>query len=54
MGIRQTEGYDPEDTRETVAEFKQWADEHDCTLRPAFDWRRPLAFLLISQGAQST
>lgn len=38
MGIRQTEGYDPEDTRETVAEFKQWADEHDCTLRPAFEW----------------
>ena len=38
MGITQTEGYDPEDTRETVAEFKQWADGHDCTLRPAFEW----------------
>lgn len=36
MGITQTEGYDPEEIRETVAEFKQWADEHDCTLRPAF------------------
>ncbi|MFC7224785.1 HTH domain-containing protein [Halalkalicoccus sp. GCM10025322] len=38
MGITQTEDYDPEETRETVAEFKQWADEHDCTLRPAFEY----------------
>lgn len=39
MGITQTDSRDPGDTRERVAEFAQWADEHDCTLRPAFDWR---------------
>lgn len=38
MGITQDDR-DPRDTRETVAEFKQWADEQGCTLRPAFEWR---------------
>lgn len=39
MGITQTEERDPVDTRETVAEYKQWADAHGYTLRPAFEWR---------------
>lgn len=39
MGITQTDNRDPGDTRDRVAEFAEWADEHDCTLRPAFDWR---------------
>jgi hypothetical protein len=38
MGITQDD-CDPEGARETVAEFKQWADEQGCTLRPAFEWR---------------
>lgn len=39
MGITQTAGRDPADTRETVAEFRRWADAHGYTLRPAFEWR---------------
>jgi hypothetical protein len=39
MGITQTEERDPVDTRDTVAEYKQWADAHRYTLRPAFEWR---------------
>lgn len=39
MGITQTTDRDPEDVRETVAEFRRWATEQGCTLRPAFDWR---------------
>lgn len=39
MGINVPEGRDPGDVRETVAEFEQWAADHDCTLRPAFDRR---------------
>lgn len=38
MGSTQTEHRGPFDTRETVAEFKQWADAYGYTLRPAFDW----------------
>ena len=38
MGITQTAGRDPADTRETVAEFKRWADAYGYTLQPAFDW----------------
>ncbi|WP_336365459.1 HTH domain-containing protein [Halalkalicoccus salilacus] len=38
MGITHTEERDPVDIRETVAEYKQWADAHGCTLRPAFEW----------------
>ncbi|MDL5362232.1 HTH domain-containing protein [Halalkalicoccus sp. NIPERK01] len=30
---------DPTGTRETVAEFEQWANDHGCTLRPALDRR---------------
>lgn len=37
-GITQTERRDPVGTRETVAEFKRWADAYGYTLRPAFDW----------------
>jgi hypothetical protein len=37
MGLTQDDR-DPDDTRETVAEFKQWADEQDCRLGPAFEW----------------
>lgn len=39
MGVTQTEDRDPDDTRETVAEYEQWAAERGCTLRPAFEWR---------------
>lgn len=39
MGITQTEDRDPIGTRETVAEFRRWASEQGCTLRPAFEWR---------------
>lgn len=38
MGITQDDR-DPRGTREAVAEFKQWADDQGCTLRPAFEWR---------------
>jgi hypothetical protein len=38
MGVTQTDERDLVDTRETVAEYKQWADEQGSTLRPAFDW----------------
>jgi hypothetical protein len=38
MGLTQDDR-DPDDIRETVAEFKQWADEQGYTLRPAFEWR---------------
>lgn len=40
MGINVPEGRDPGGVRETVAEFEQWAADHDCTLRPAFNRRR--------------
>lgn len=39
MGITRTEDRDPMDTRETVADFEQWATEQGCALRPAFEWR---------------
>lgn len=39
MGVAQTEDRDPDDTRETVVEYEQWATERGCTLRPAFEWR---------------
>lgn len=39
MGITQIERWDPVDTRDTVAEFRQWADAQGYTLRPAFEWR---------------
>lgn len=38
-GITRTDDHGTRDTREKVAEFTRWADEHGCTLRPAFDWR---------------
>jgi hypothetical protein len=40
MGVTQTDERDRDlvDTRETVAEYKQWADAQGSTLRPAFDW----------------
>jgi hypothetical protein len=37
-GVTRTDERDSIDTRETVAEYKQWADEQGYTLRPAFDW----------------
>ncbi len=39
MGINQPAGLDPTGVQETVSEFEQWADEHDCTLQPAFERR---------------
>lgn len=39
MGVARTEGRDPGRERESVAEYERWADEHGCTLRPAFDRR---------------
>lgn len=39
MGITQTADRDPVDARETVAEFRQWAEAHGYTLQPAFEWR---------------
>ena len=39
MGITQTVDCDPGNTRETVVEFKQWADAHGYALQPAFEWR---------------
>lgn len=39
MGITRTTERGPADARETVAEFRRWAAEQGCTLRPAFDWR---------------
>lgn len=39
MGDTQIEHRDPGDMRETVAEFRQWADMNGHTLRPAFEWR---------------
>lgn len=39
MGITQTADRDPGDTRETVTEFRQWADTHGYALQPAFEWR---------------
>lgn len=39
MGITQTGDRDPDGTRETVAEYEQWATEQGCTLRPAFERR---------------
>lgn len=38
MGSTQPEHRDPLSTRETVAEFKRWADAYGYTLQPAFDW----------------
>lgn len=39
MGIAVPADRDPLRTRETVAEFEQWAQQQDCTLRPAFGRR---------------
>lgn len=39
MGITQTDNPNPAAKRELVVEFKRWADQHGCTLRPAFSWR---------------
>lgn len=39
MGITQMDDRDPGDTRELVADFRQWADEQGYSLRPAFEWR---------------
>lgn len=39
MGMGRAVGRNPSDVRETIAEFEQWADEHGCTLRPAFERR---------------
>lgn len=39
MGITQIEYRDPADMRDTIAEFRQWADMNGYTLRPAFEWR---------------
>jgi hypothetical protein len=38
MGLTQDDR-DPDDIHETVAEFKQWADDQGYMLRPAFEWR---------------
>lgn len=38
MGIPQTDDRDPVSTRETIAEFMQWADAYGYTLQPAFEW----------------
>lgn len=38
MGITQTDDRDPVSTRETVAEFIQWADAYGYTLQPGFEW----------------
>lgn len=39
IGITQTAERDPVGRRDRIPEFKQWADERNYTLRPAFDWR---------------
>lgn len=39
MGINQPDARDPGSEYETITEFEQWADEHGCTLRPAFERR---------------
>lgn len=39
IGSNRTAGRDPSHVREMVTEFERWADEHDCTLRPAFERR---------------
>ena len=39
MDPSETDIRDPEPTRDTITEFKQWADQHGYTLRPAFNWR---------------
>ncbi|WP_390193812.1 HTH domain-containing protein [Halalkalicoccus salilacus] len=38
IGITQTAERDPADTREMVAEFRQWADAYGYRLQPAFAW----------------
>lgn len=39
MGITHADTHDPGDVHELITEFEQWADEHGCTLRPAFKRR---------------
>lgn len=39
MGITRTDEHEPGETDELVTEFRQWANDQDCTLRPAFDWQ---------------
>lgn len=39
IGINRAAERDPSGVRETVFEFEQWANEHGCTLRPAFERR---------------
>lgn len=36
MGMTFSGNRDPTGTRQLISEFERWADEHDCTLRPAF------------------
>lgn len=36
MGINISRDRDPTGTRKLLSEFERWADEHGCTLRPAF------------------
>lgn len=36
MGINAPHDNDPIGTQQLLSEFERWADEHDCTLRPAF------------------
>lgn len=38
-GIAPRADPDPAGVHETVAEFERWANDHDCTLRPAFERR---------------
>lgn len=41
MGSSRAGDQDPGRIQKRVTEFRQWADEHGCTLRPAFDWHSP-------------
>lgn len=36
MGINVPRDNNPTGTQQLLSEFERWADEHDCTLRPAF------------------
>lgn len=39
IASNRTADRDPSRVGEMITEFEQWADEHDCTLRPAFEQR---------------
>lgn len=39
MGIARSADRNPSDVHEVVTEFERWADDQDCTLRPAFERR---------------